>query len=79
VISLLKYESVSEELLEESKIRARNVFSTIQTMSTVASTMAETMGAEWPFVTLPHFEAWAGGLSLAVTGAPSLSFGVLSG
>ena len=39
--------------------------------------MTMNVNASWPLVTLPHFESWAGGLNLALTGADNITFGVL--
>ena len=74
----LQYYAAAEEILEESEIRAANVFGNIYTMSKMATTLALTMpDTTWPFVTLPNFEHWAGGLSFELGGMISLSYGVL--
>ena len=72
-----KFGHSSSEILDESENRARNVFGMVQTMSKVSTSMALNMNRSWPFVTLPHFESWAGGLNLELTGADNITFGVL--
>ena len=79
VCSLSQYYTTAEEILEESEIRTANAFASIYTMSQTVTTLVTSVPSlEWPFVAhLPHFETWAGGINLELTGALSLSYGVL--
>jgi hypothetical protein len=73
-----QYYSTAEEIHEESQIRAASAFGTILTMSTTATAFASALpNVEWPFVTLPSFEEWAGGKSSELAGILSLSYCVL--
>jgi len=65
--------------MEESVTRARDVFGNLITLGNYASTLATVTNTTWPFVTLPGYEGWAGGTNLALSGARSISFGVLVG
>ena len=72
-----KFADASQQILDESELKARDTFGSIQTLSTVGSNLVEAKGGNWPFVTLPHFESWVGGLNLELSGAYSLTFVVI--
>jgi hypothetical protein len=73
-----QYYSTAKEIHEESQIRAASAFGTILAWSNTATTFALALpSVEWPFVTLPHMEEWAGGKSFELAGILSLSFCVL--
>ena len=44
-------------MLDNSRITARNVFATIQSMSTTVTSHTLAVNATWPFVTVPHYVA----------------------
>jgi class 3 adenylate cyclase len=66
-------------ILDESRIRTSNMFGTLQAMSKMATTLGLTLGDEcqWPFCTLPHFNAWVGELNKALIASEFVTMGVL--